>query len=341
MVKEVTDKKIILIGELNNEPKHHDYQLRLIKALYEKGISIAIGLEMFRANDQAILNKWVAGDLTLDQFLPIYSANWRDPWSLYEDIFLFSKQKKIPLIGLNVPPEIPGKIARMGFVSLSEEEIRQLPPGIRCDVDETYIGYIKRVYSGRSSGKEFVNFCEAQMVWDNAMALYTLKYLEKYPNSTVVVLSAWDHAWKRATPRQIERLDRRYTVSVILPELIKTERDIMTAEDADFLILNKSPRHPSFLLPGVRPFLSLQSGSSQRRIACPEALNRSGTGLAGERENHSVVARGLSRASQPPSNGVGKANSCCSRMTRRWLVLSMVLPSVSSQVVACENASAR
>ena len=237
MIQEVKDKKIIFVGEIHGEPKHHEYQLRAIKALYEQGTPIAIGLEMFRANDQGFLDGWVGGNLTLDQFLPIYSANWHAPWSLYKDVFLFSKDKKIPLIALNVPPEIPGKIARMGFVSLSEEEIRQLPPGIRCDVDETYIGYIKRVYSGRSSGKEFVNFCEAQMVWDNAMALYTLKYLERYPNATVLVLSSWDHAWKRAAPRQIQRLNSRYTVSVILPELIKTERDIMTAEDADFLIL--------------------------------------------------------------------------------------------------------
>jgi uncharacterized iron-regulated protein len=237
MIQEVKDKKIIFVGEIHEEPEHHEYQLRLIKALYAQGTPIAIGLEMFRANDQRLLDSWVAGNLTLNQFLPIYTANWHAPWSLYKDVFLFSKDKRIPLIALNVPPEIPGKVARMGFVSLSEEEIRQLPPGIRCDVDGTYMGYIRRIYPDRSAGKEFVNFCEAQLVWDNAMALYTLKYLEKHPNATALVLSAWDHAWKRAAPRQIERLNSRYTISVILPELIKTERNIVTSQDADFLIL--------------------------------------------------------------------------------------------------------
>jgi uncharacterized iron-regulated protein len=237
MVQEVKGRKIILMGALHHEPKHHKYQLRLIKALYEQGISIAIGLEVFRANDQTLLNKWVAGNLALDQFLPLYSANWRDPWPLYEDIFLFSKQNKIPLIGLNVPAEIPESVARKGFSSLSKEEIRQLPPGISCNVDEIYMGFIKGTYPGRSSGKEFVNFCEAQMVWDNAMALYTLKYLEKDPHSTAIILTGWDHAWKRAIPRQIGRLDNRYSISVILPELTTSERNVMTAEDADFLIL--------------------------------------------------------------------------------------------------------
>jgi uncharacterized iron-regulated protein len=237
MIQEVKDKKIILFGELPEELEHHKYQLRIIKALYGQGIPIAIGLEMFRANDQTVLDNWVAGNLTLDQFLPRYSANWRRPWSLYRDIFLFSRDKRIPLIGLNVPEEIPRSVAKRGFSALSEEETRQLPPGISCNVDETYMEFIKRVYSVRSSGKEFSNFCEAQMVWDNAMALHAVKYLEKHPQSSVIILSGVDHAWKRAIPRQIERLRSGYTVSVILPELTKIERDVMTVEDADFLIL--------------------------------------------------------------------------------------------------------
>jgi uncharacterized iron-regulated protein len=237
MIQEVKGSKVIFIGELHSEPKHHEYQLRVIKALHGQGMPIAIGLEMFRANDQGFLDGWVSGNLALNQFLPVYASNWRVPWSLYEGIFLFSKDKKIPLIGLNVPSEIPGRVARDGFASLSEGEIRQLPPGIRCDVDETYREYIRRVYPGRSSAKGFVNFCEAQMVWDNAMALYVLKYVEKYPDSALLVLSGWDHAWKRARPRQVRRFNNRYALSVILPELIKTEREIVTAEDADFLIL--------------------------------------------------------------------------------------------------------
>jgi uncharacterized iron-regulated protein len=237
MIQEIKGSKIVLVGELHDEPKHHEYQLRIIEALHNQGSSLAIGLEMFRANNQASLDRWVGGNLSLEQFLPIYSANWPNPWSLYQDIFLFSKEMKVPLIGLNVPPEIPAKVVSKGFSSLSQDEIRQLPPGITCNVDETYMGYIKRIFPSRPSGNEFVHYCEAQLVWDNAMALHTVNYLETHPGATVIILTGWDHAWKRAIPRQIDRLNRQYTFSVILPELVKTERDIITAADADFLIL--------------------------------------------------------------------------------------------------------
>ena len=237
MMQEVKDKNIILIGGLHEEPKHHKYQLRIIKGLYEQGLPIAIGLEMFKASEQPVLDNWVAGHLTLDHFLATYSTGWPGLWPLHRDIFLFAKDGKIPLIGLNVPPEIPMNVARKGYASLSKEEARQLPPGISCNVDETYMEFIKRVYSVRSSGKDFINFCEAQMVWDNAMALHALQYLERHPQATVIILSGTDHAWKRAIPRQIERLRGGYTLSVILPEHTNIEREIMTVDDTDFLLL--------------------------------------------------------------------------------------------------------
>ena len=237
MIQDVKDKKIILIGEFGEDPGHHEYQLRVIKALLEQGVPVVIGLEMVRANDQAALDSWVSGKLTLDQFLPSYSTKWYNPWSVHKDILLFSREKKIPLIGLNVPVEIPAKVARQGFDSLSQEEMRQLPPGISCNVDGIYMEYIKRFYSGRPSGKEFINFCEAQIVGDNVVALHTLKYLERYPKATAIIFSEWSHAWKGAIPKQIERLRSGYTISVILPELTKMDRGIMTLGDADFLIL--------------------------------------------------------------------------------------------------------
>ena len=47
MIQDVKDKKIILIGEYQEDLKHHEYQLRVIKALHEQGIPVVIGLEIF------------------------------------------------------------------------------------------------------------------------------------------------------------------------------------------------------------------------------------------------------------------------------------------------------
>lgn len=241
MIKEIKDKKIILIGELHNNYKHHTYQLQIIKALHERGIQIAVGLEMFRATNQKELDRWVSGNVTLKEFLPLYYDNWSFPWPLYKDIFLFSGNKKIPLIGLNVPSEITTKVAQRGFSSLTKQELAQLPPGIRCHVDPTYMESIKKAYSIHDTGKNFINFCEAQLTWDNVMALHTLEYLKSHPRYTVLLLTGMSHAWKRAIPEQIKRLNSGYSVSVILPEVPdETPRDKISFDEADYLILNES-----------------------------------------------------------------------------------------------------
>jgi len=238
ILQNVKDKQIILVGESHDNPEHHKYQLQVIKALYEANMPVAIGLEMFKAESQGALDNWVSGRLSQQEFLSSYYTNWNIPWPLYKDIFLFARDNKIPMIGLNVPEEITRKVVKKGFSALTDEEVKELPPGISCDVDATYMEFIKGVYSAHHPGKEFISFCEAQMVWDSAMALHTLKFLEKNPGYTVVILAGMVHSWKRAIPERIKRLNGQYNVSVILPETPdRVERNKITADDADFLIL--------------------------------------------------------------------------------------------------------
>jgi hypothetical protein len=66
-----------------------------------------------------------------------FARNWSQDWHLYRDIFLYCRERSIPLVGLNVPRSITRKVARNGFESLNSEEIGKLPP-IVCRVDRDY-----------------------------------------------------------------------------------------------------------------------------------------------------------------------------------------------------------
>ena len=140
-------------------------------------------------------------------------------------------------MGLNVPREIIAKVAREGYGSLTGAERMKLPPGLTCTVDEAYRSFIRRTFSehAHSSGRSFDYFCEAQMVWDTAMAIYALDYLDKNPGSRLVILTGTVHAWKRAIPRQIATMRPDVTVSVILPD--PDAKGGLTVEDADYLVL--------------------------------------------------------------------------------------------------------
>jgi len=237
--EDIKKARIIIIGELHNNTTHHDFQLQIIKALHGKRIPIAIGLEMFEAANQNKIDGWVTGTLSQQEFLELYYDNWGFPWPLYRDIFLYARNNKLPLVGLNVSRNITKKIAQTGFSSLTKEELKELPPDITCDITPAYREFIKKAYRehGFVNEKLFIQFCEAQMVWDSAMAWNIMKYLKQNPSMMIVVLTGTGHALKRGIPSNLGK-DPLFSFRVILPEkkgLITIKN--MTVKEADYLLL--------------------------------------------------------------------------------------------------------
>ena len=103
--------RIVIVGEHHNNKRHHEAQLNVIRTLNESGIQLAVGLEMFRSDSQQALNRWVAGDIGEREFQEIFYDNWGYSWENYRIIFDYARQKKIPLIGLNVPRDITRQVA--------------------------------------------------------------------------------------------------------------------------------------------------------------------------------------------------------------------------------------
>ncbi len=240
MISDVRKADFIVVGEVHDDPDDHRLELEIIKALHETDVPLAIGLEMFRADSQRALDDWVRGSLPLDDFLPLYYNNWRMAWPIYREIFTYAREHRIPMVGLNIPDEIAATVAKKGFASLTEKERQILPPGISCDVDPTYMNFIKQAYVGHSqkTDKQFLHFCEAQMVWDKSMAANLIDYRKKHPSQTVVVLAGVGHAWKRGIPEQLAR-ESKYTVKTALPLVPgQIERDTVTVHDADYVLLN-------------------------------------------------------------------------------------------------------
>ena len=238
MIGEVSKSDIIFVGENHESQRDHIAELDVIEAFHKREVPLAVGLEMFRAEDQQFLDRWIRGDLDEKTFIIRYYANWNLPWPFYSDIFLYAKDHSLPLIGLNIPVELAGKIASGGFKSLTGEDLMKLPPGISCDVDEKYMDFIKKSYTSHDhSGKSFVNFCEAQMVWDKSMAWNLLDYKKKNPKKKIIVLAGTGHSWKMGIPSQIKK-DSKYSFKVILPEEQEmVNRGKVSINDADYVLL--------------------------------------------------------------------------------------------------------
>jgi uncharacterized iron-regulated protein len=238
-VKDLKQTRLVFVGELHTQESHHEAQLEVIRALRDEGLSIAVGLEMFKRESQAALDRWSAGKLSEKKFQKIYYENWSYSWPLYRDIFLFARDQGIELIGLNLPREVTRQVARQGFASLTPEQRGDLPM-VTCRVDPEYQAFIRRSLGMHAHGSmDFTNFCEAQVVWDTAMAWNLLRFLEKNPTGTVVVLAGSGHAWKQGIPAQI-RSRSPIPFRVILPEIRgRLDRTTIGMDDADYLWLER------------------------------------------------------------------------------------------------------
>ncbi len=237
LVNEVERSRVIFVGEIHTSMADHRLQLRLIKALHRRGVPLAIAAEMFTAGSQDKLDAWVAGNLGLDSFIRYYYEQWRLPWPYYRAILIYARDERIPLVGLNVPEEIPGKVARDGVDSLSAAERAQLPAGITCTIDAPYREFIRRAFrEHRKSEKQFRSFCEAQMLWNKTMAWHLAAYLRRNPQRTVIVLTGTGHALKKAVPGELADY-LSVPTAVIMPRDSGAVRSVMATQDADYLAL--------------------------------------------------------------------------------------------------------
>jgi len=241
LLAESRSARYFFLAENHDDAGHHAAQLAIIKGLQQQGRRVAIGLEMFAATSQDKLDQWIAGKLSLPEFMAVYARNWTLPWPLYREIFLYARDNRIPLIGLNLPPGLSSKVARQGFAALTPEERRQLPDGITCKVGPAYMAFIRQAYANHAlQEREFTHFCEAQMLWNRNMGRLLEAFLAKNPRYTMVVLVGIGHALKKGVPDEVTQEADRYRV--ILPEFAGLNRSNLTVQDADYLLLSGSER---------------------------------------------------------------------------------------------------
>ena len=234
-LNELASRDMVFVGEVHNRKSHHRVQLEIIKSLQAVGHQVVIGVEMFRKDNQEALDKWVAGELSEAEFREVYHRNWGVSWSQYRDIFLFAREKRVPMVGLNISRSVIRQVVKGGFASLTPEQLSELPPGIECKVDDTYEDFIKEALGEHAGEMSFRNFCEAQMVWDNAMANNAIEYLKNNPRKSLVILAGSGHSWKRGIPAQVKRLSK-YSYTVVLPESDDVKIETINQSDADYFI---------------------------------------------------------------------------------------------------------
>lgn len=206
MVEDLAKARFVFFGEQHSNRDHHAGQLRILKALVERGAKVGIAAEMFLYEDGDRLQEWVAGEMGPLDFFSFYTSRWDlEYWAVYADLFYYARKNRIPLAGINIPREIVKQVAAGGVAALPEAVRKELGE-VRCDPDSKYTDLMGLpMFGGEVDAQVFRRFCEAQLTWDISMARNLLKLDAERPGHTWLILAGSFHAWKYGIPARLRR----------------------------------------------------------------------------------------------------------------------------------------
>lgn len=221
ILEDAASKRIVFVSEQHDQFGHHLVQLEVIKGLHEKGVPIAVGMEMFQRPFQEVIDRYMRGEIGERAFLSEteYFTRWGFDYQLYRPIIQYCQKKGIPIVALNLPSEISKKVAREGLSSLTEEELRQVPQDLDLS-NEAQKTWLKAIFDAHPTEEisSFDAFYQAQVLWDETMAESIHRYLEAHPERHMVVLAGIGHiGYGYGIPSRTKRLGG-YDQAIIVNE---------------------------------------------------------------------------------------------------------------------------
>lgn len=185
---------VVLLGETHVNREHHRWQLQALAALHAIRPDMVIGFEMFPRRVQAVLDRWVAGKLTEQEFLR--DVEWGVVWStdadLYLPLFHFARMNQIPMRALNIETSLRREVAEKGFYGVPVEEREGLTRPAEPSIE--YLDFLLPIYKQHDrkdklegevdhNDPDFRRFISGQQLWDRAMAEIIHAALKGYDKS--------------------------------------------------------------------------------------------------------------------------------------------------------------
>src|SRR5689334_5136341 len=189
---QLSQRRVVLLGEMHDNADHHRWQLHTLSGLAALHPRLVIALEMFPHRVQPVLDQWVAGELSEEQFLA--KSEWRTVWgqepALYTPIFQFARMHRIALLAVNVDRALTRKVGEQGWAAIAAPEregIGDPTPATPAYLDMLYESYRQhgRAAPARDDPR-FQHFVDSMLLWDRTMAQGIAEALARSPDAIVV-----------------------------------------------------------------------------------------------------------------------------------------------------------
>ena len=237
----LVERPVVLLGEVHDDWEHHRWQLHTLAALYSRKPNLVIGFEMFPRRVQPALDRWVRGELAVEEFLD--ESAWREVWGfdaeLYLPLFHFARQNRLPMVALNVDRDLISRVGDEGWDAVPAEERAGLSDP--APASRGYREFLARVFavhlpesdedrlepSEAAEGgdldldsvlarEDFGRFVQSQQTWDRAMAEALAEAHSQNPEALVVGVIGRGHIdYGYGVPHQLADLGVDGTANLV------------------------------------------------------------------------------------------------------------------------------
>lgn len=194
---------VVFLGELHDDAVGHAIQAEIFRTAVEQFAEkrrVTLSLEMFERDVQAVLNEYLAGQITENHFM-LSSRPWGNYKTDYRPLVELAKEKKLDVVAANAPRRYVNMVSRGGrdtLNGLSAEAKTWLPPLPFAEASEAYSKKFRALMGGSGEAAMGIdNILNSQSLWDASMAYWISESLKKNKGSLVVHLNGGFHTESR------------------------------------------------------------------------------------------------------------------------------------------------
>lgn len=246
IAKSLSDKQVMVIGEIHDDTKGHRQIKKLIKFLSTR-YKIGFSMEMIEQDQELVLKEYLLNFLNERSFR--HSAKLPNNYrSQYEPIVKEAKKLNIPIYAANVPRRYASLVARKGLGALKnlpKESYKYLPPYSIIIPDETkktkkYRDKLRKIFkSHKMEEKRISNMVQAQFLWDASMSYNVSRLVKENPGRKIIHLVGRFHSdYYMGMVERLQKMGLEVLTLSIFPVTPKDEINKEMAKIADFVIIS-------------------------------------------------------------------------------------------------------
>ena len=174
MIKFLSQKDIVMIGEFHNNPISHWMELEITKDC-KQNRNLVLGAEMFEQDNQQALDMYLQGKLSA-KGLDSNARLWKNYPTDYAPLVNFAKENNIAFAASNIPRRYASLVSKGGFEALDTipASAKTWMAPLPMAYDSTLPGYKNMMTM--MAGHGTANMPKAQASKDATMAYFILKY---------------------------------------------------------------------------------------------------------------------------------------------------------------------